>query len=411
MAMSVLHLIRWVVFAAGIALAVPVFYLYLISLSALLTEYRQRHVHTRQMEASAATHVRYALLVPAHNEEVILATLLDNLATLTYPKDLYTVYVVADNCTDTTASLARTFSGTRVYERFDDEKRGKGYALNWLLKQLEDAQEVYDAYIILDADSIVEPNFLLVMERELHQGWQALQARYTVLNAHASPSTALRLIALTLVNHVRPLGRNGLGGSSNLSGNGMCFSYSLLKRFPWEAFGLAEDYQYYLMLVEHGERIHYVPDAIVRAQMPTTFAQMRTQDIRWETSQGSDSAQRIAWRLIAAGIKKHDRVRIEAAAELLTPPLSALVSFCLLIALLSLIFYSLAGFLLSMLLISGLGLYIGTALYLLRPARTVYLALLYAPAFMLWKLWVLLVLKNSKKHTSQWIRTSRVPLS
>ena len=119
-----------------------------------------------------------------------------------------------------------------------------------------------------------------------------------MLNVSESPSTALRLIALTLINHVRPLGRNGLGASSTLTGNGMCLSRALLMRYPWQAFSIAEDYQYYLTLVQHGERVRYVPEAIVRSQMPTTFAQMRTQDIRWESSERSQSTWRIALRLL-----------------------------------------------------------------------------------------------------------------
>jgi cellulose synthase/poly-beta-1,6-N-acetylglucosamine synthase-like glycosyltransferase len=106
------------------------------------------------------------------------------------------------------------------------------------------------------------------MARELHKGVQALQACYTVLNITESSSTALCWVALTLMNHVRPLGRNGLWGSSTLNGNGMCLTHDLLQRHPWQAFSLAEDYEYYLTLIEHGERVRYVPEAVVRSQMP-----------------------------------------------------------------------------------------------------------------------------------------------
>ncbi len=118
--------------------------------------------------------------------------------------------------------------------------------------------------------------FLHVFDRELVRGAKALQACNTVLNVTESPSTALRWVALTLVNHVRPLGRNGLGCSATLTGNGMCLSHEILQRYPWQAFGIAEDYQYYLTLVQHGVRVSYVPEAIVRSQMPVTFQQMRT---------------------------------------------------------------------------------------------------------------------------------------
>ena len=187
----------------------------------------------------------------------------------------------------------------------------------------------------------------------------------------------------------------------------MCLSRALLMRYPWQAFSIAEDYQYYLTLVEQGERVRYVPEAIVPSQHPTTFAQMRTQDIRWESSIGSHTAWQFALRLLVSGLRYRDFVRIEAVAELLTPPLSSLACWCLLTLIASLVLGSPLGLLLSFMLIDGLICYIGTALYLLRPPRAVCMALLYAPGFMLWKLWVLLVLKKSKRLTSEWVRTSR----
>ena len=220
-------------------------------------------------------------------------------------------------------------------------------------------------------------------------------------------STALRWIALSLMNYVRPLGRDAFGASSTLMGNGMCFSHDLLEQYPWQAFSVTEDYQYYLTLVEHSERIRYVPDAIVRSVMPTTFAQMRTQDIRWESSQGGQPAWKIAWKLLKGGIVNRDFVRIEAVAELLTPPLSNLVGLWLLTLVGSLLLWSIPYLLISFMLIIGLMCYIATAIYLLRPPRSVYSALLHAPGFVLWKLWVLLVLQRSKKHTAEWVRTSR----
>ena len=403
--MIILRILPCLLLIAESLLALPILYLCVISAAAVYSERRRKIAQTKSVPS--ASHADFAILIPAHDEEVILGTLLENLSTLTYPRERYTVYVVADNCTDTTAELARKCEQVLVYERFDQAKRGKGYALQWLMRELEEAHRIHDAYVILDADSIVCPTFLLSMNRELLHGAQALQACYTVLNATASPGSALRWIALALVNYVRPLGRNGLGGSSTLNGNGMCLSRDFLQRYPWQSFSLAEDYHYYLSLVEKGERVQYVPDAVVRSQMPTTFAQMRTQDIRWESSGGGQSPWIVALRLLGGGIRHWDFVRIEALAELITPPLSLLVAGCLFTFVLSLLIWPWPGLLLSILLIVGLMVYIGSAFYLLRPPKRVYKALLYAPTFMLWKLWVYFVLSRSKKHTSEWVRTSR----
>jgi len=234
-----------------------------------------------------------------------------------------------------------------------------------------------------------------------------------VLNASESPTTALRWIALTLMIYLRPLGRNGLGASSTLNGNGMCLSRKVLMHYPWLAFSIGEDYQYYLTLIEHGEKVRFVPDAVVRSQMPTTFRQLRTQDIRWESDISWESAEgiqatwRIAERLLRAGLRYRDFARIEAVAELLTPPLSLLVCGCMLTLIASLLVGSLLELLLSLILIGGLSCYVGTGLYLLRPQPSVYRALLHAPGFIIWKLWVYFVLRRSKKHVSEWVRTSR----
>jgi cellulose synthase/poly-beta-1,6-N-acetylglucosamine synthase-like glycosyltransferase len=404
---EILHILRWILLAAEILFALPILYLCVLSVSAIRS--LKKRQASKSTSADTVAHINFAVLIPAHNEEGILAKLLSSLAAVEYPKEQFTVYVIADNCTDKTAELARTFDGVRAYERFNTELRGKGYALNWMFATLEQEQHVHDAYIVLDADSVVEPTFLQAMARELQRGAQALQAHNTVLNTTDSPSTALRWIALTLMNHVRPLGRNGLGGSSTLTGNGMCLSHALLQHHPWQAFGIAEDYQYYLTLVlEDGERVRYVPDAVVRSEMPITFAQMRTQDIRWEGSAETHTTESVALSLLKAGLKQRDFVRLEALAELLVPPLSSIVGCCLIALVGSLLLWSLPNILLSLLLLGGLLLYIGSALYILHPPRAVYMALLYAPGFILWKLKVLLFLRKSKTHTGQWIRTSRI---
>ncbi len=405
--MLALQILKWFLLVAETGLAGPVLYLCIVSFASVVAA-KRRKVGEIASSSELSSPARFAILIPAHNEETVLGTLLNSLGELNYPDDGYTVYVVADNCTDGTAELARSTNRVHVYERFDNVRRGKGYALNWLLQKLEEAQLIYDAYVVLDADSVVAPTFLRVMNRELMGGAQALQALNTVLNNTESPSTALRWIALTLMNHVRPLGRNALGGSSTLTGNGMCFSRALLIRHPWQAFSVAEDYQYYLTLVENGERVCYVPEAIVYSTMPITFRQMRTQDVRWEAAGHDQKAWLVALKLLGAGLRAHDFMRIEAVAELLTPPLSSLMFCCWLVLVASLLIWFPPGLLLGLMLIGGLAFYIGTALYLLRPSRTVYRAILYAPGFVLWKLWVFFVLSRSKKHAGEWVRTSRI---
>jgi cellulose synthase/poly-beta-1,6-N-acetylglucosamine synthase-like glycosyltransferase len=401
--MLVLQVFRWLLLGVEIWIALPILYLCIVSISAILASKNRSKAHTH----SKPTPINFAILIPAHNEELILGNLLESLSTLAYPKDQYAVHVVADNCTDNTAKLARAVGWVNVHERLDDVKRSKGYALSWLIQKLEENQMFYDAYVILDADSIVEPNFLQAMAAELAEGARVLQACNTVLNVTEAPSATLRWIAMTLINHVRPLGRNALGGSSTLTGNGMCLSRSTLMHHPWQAYSIAEDYQYYLSLVQQGERVRYVPEAVVRSQMPTTFTQMRTQDIRWEIANLGRENWRIALGLLRAGLRSHDMARIEAIAELLTPPLSFLVCICFITLVSSLLTWSPLEAILSFVLNIGLFFYVGTAFYFLRPPLSVYIVFLSAPGFMLWKLWVYLVLRRRKKHASVWEHTTR----
>ncbi|HLY31973.1 MAG TPA: glycosyltransferase family 2 protein, partial [Ktedonobacterales bacterium] len=397
---------RWLLLAAEVALALPLAYLLAVVIGAT---FGARPVRRQTARDATPTAARFALIVPAHNEELLIGATLASLAQLDYPADRYTVHVVADNCTDRTAEIARG-AGAQVYERTDAANRGKGYALAWMFDQLAAGEARYDAYVILDADTVVEPLLLHAFSRGLASGTQALQAHNAVLNADSSPSAALRWIALSLMNYVRPLGRNTLGGSSTLTGNGVCLTPAMLARHPWQAFGLSEDYQYYLTLVAAGERVVFVPDAHVYSVMPTTVRQLQTQDIRWESISPDARGwqRRIAWRLFADGVRKHDWTRLDALAELLTPPLSALVGACALVTVAALALLASVQLAVGVLLIVMLFAYVGSAFYLLRPPGAVYRALFHAPAYIIRKLWVYFVLRRQRRHTSAWVRTARV---
>lgn len=406
--MHVGDLARWVVLLAELWLALPIAYLVLITCAATLASAR-RATRSHAVPGTPSALPTFAVLIPAHNEEAVITAVLASVSALDYPRDHFATIVIADNCTDNTAALATRVPGVQVFKRTDAVDRGKGYALRWIWQQLSAAGLTFDAYVVLDADSVIEQNFLQAMAIALLRGHDALQGQYAVLNAEDSPNTALRWIALTLMNHVRPLGRDALGGSSTLTGNGMCLSRALLERHPWQAFGLTEDNQYYLALVVAGGRVRYVPGAVVRAVMPTSARQMLTQDIRWEsrTPGQTREAWRTAARLVRAGMGQRDIVRLDAAAELLTPPLSVVVVWWALVLAAALALR--APVQVALAIVLGLGAlgYVSSAFYLLRPPRRIYAALAYAPAFVMRKLWVYLVLGRSKKYTSQWVRTSR----
>jgi len=405
--MTPLDVLHWLLLLGEALIAGPILYLSVVTVAALAASTRAEGRPAAQLPANDDELPHFAVIVPAHDEEPVLGKLLANLTELNYPPARREVIVVADNCADRTAEIARAAGGALVYEREHATLRGKGYALRWIFERLDAEGRVYDAYVVVDADSVVAPDFLAALAAEIGRGARALQAANTVWNTTAAPSTVIRWLALTLMNHVRPLGRNALGFSSTLNGNGMCLTRAVLEQYPWRAFGLTEDRQYYLTLVEHGERVRYVPGAVVRSVMPTTFAQMRTQDVRWGADAPGESRWKVARRLVAAGLRARDRARVEAAMEHITPPLSVLVASCALALIAAVALRWLPGLAVALALCAGLIIYLGSAFYLLRPPRAAYKALLYAPGFVVWKLWVFFVLRRSRRHTAEWVRTTR----
>ena len=114
---------------------------------------------------------KFMAIIPAHNEEAVVGNLVESLKNQDYPKDLYDIYVIADNCTDNTAKIARE-KGAIVYERFDSEKKTKGYALQWFLQQKIQENAPYDAFFVFDADNIVDKGFIKAMnKRQLGNSW------------------------------------------------------------------------------------------------------------------------------------------------------------------------------------------------------------------------------------------------
>ena len=124
---------------------------------------------------------RFAVLVAAHNEEQVIGPLLENLKRMDYPKELYDVYVIADNCDDQTAAIARQ-AGVKVAERFSDSERGKGYAIRWMLERLKEINIDYDAVVMFDADNLVATHFLRAMNDRLLDGNKVIQGYLDIKN-------------------------------------------------------------------------------------------------------------------------------------------------------------------------------------------------------------------------------------
>ena len=190
-----------------------------------------------KISPSAGAEPRLAVLIPAHDEELVLASTLLSLRAQDFPADRFEMIVVADNCTDSTAEIARAH-GVSVWERQNLAQRGKGWALAWATQKLLTRETPPDAVVIIDADTHAAPDFLTRMADALKtrtdtRGFCAIQGRYGVLNADEGWRAALMAGAFDLFNHVKPLGRDALGLSVGLKGNGMAFTRALLEAAPW----------------------------------------------------------------------------------------------------------------------------------------------------------------------------------
>jgi hypothetical protein len=258
---------------------------------------------------------RFTVLVPAHDEEDTLHLALDALAAVDYPADDYEVVVIADNCSDATAEVARRH-GARVLERRDETLRGKGYALRWALERLDGAPDVVT---MVDADCAVTPNYLDALNRHFAAGAQAIQVDYRVANPADSDLTSLRNAGYLLHITVRKTGRTALGLSAGLVGTGMAFRRDVLEAHPWRSFGLTEDREQHFRLVLEDVVVTFVPEAAVVSAMPTRPDVARSQQMRWEADR-LRLVQEFAGRLLAEGIARRDPVRIESAFEALVPP-------------------------------------------------------------------------------------------
>ncbi len=230
--------------------------------------------------APASNH--YAILICARNEAAVIGDLLASLRAQTYPRELLTVYVLADNCTDDTARIARE-GGAVVYERFNRQQVGKGYALQTLLTHIaRDVPAGYDGYFVFDADNLLSPDYIEQMNRTFSAGHDIITSYRASKNYGdnwISAGYALWFLRESrYLNHARSL----LGTSCAVSGTGFLFSRAVLEETgPWPFHLLTEDIEFSIHEILQGRKIAFCPDAVLYDEQPTTFRQSWRQRLRW----------------------------------------------------------------------------------------------------------------------------------
>jgi cellulose synthase/poly-beta-1,6-N-acetylglucosamine synthase-like glycosyltransferase len=346
----------------------------------------------------------FDVIIPAHNEESVIARVIGSLKRLDWPPDRYQVIVVADNCTDATAAIAGQ-AGAQVLQRHDTERRGKGYALDYAFNASV-GRAWADAVVVIDADAEVSPNLLEAFARRIEQGEQAVQAHYGVSNPAASWRTRLLTIAKAAFHIVRSRARERLKVSCGIRGNGWAVTHDLLARVPYRAFSLTEDLEYGIELGLAGCRVAYADEAHSDAEMVSTEKDSRQQRRRWEQGRFQLIRSRTL-PLLRQAVRGRSGICLDLALDLMILPLSYVALNVALLVGLAIIGMANGQF--QSWLLVGLACVAALALHILRGwqlsgagARGL-LDLGRAPFFLLWKILVLL----GRRAPREWVRTKR----
>ncbi|WNQ10349.1 glycosyltransferase family 2 protein [Paenibacillus aurantius] len=282
--------------------------------------------YRRKTNVQHAPQKTFAVLVAAHNEEQVVGALIENLKNLDYPKELYDVFVICDNCTDNTADIVRQH-GVYAFERHNASLRGKGYAIEWMLKELWKLPKSYDAVVMFDADNLVDVDYLRHMNNDLCSGSKVIQAYLDTKNPHDSWITSAYAITYWYCNRLWQLPRTNLGLANYLGGTGMCFDTQLLKEMGWGATSLVEDLEFTMRCVMRGVKPTFNYEAKVYDEKPLSFKASAKQRLRW--MQGHfDVARRYFFPLFWQGLKERNWSKIDTAVYALNVYNVLLGSLC-----------------------------------------------------------------------------------
>jgi cellulose synthase/poly-beta-1,6-N-acetylglucosamine synthase-like glycosyltransferase len=273
---------------------------------------------------------RFAIVIPAHNEDTVIANTVRRLRELDYPSDLFDVHIVADHCTDNTVQFAHE-EGAIVHARSDGPRSGKGAALSWLIARIldvpQDTTRPYSAVVIFDADTRVAPDFLRMMDARLAQGDLVVQGQHRISNPQDGLFPALTHAMFLIDNRFQNQGRTNLGLSAKIMGDSICFHADILRKLGWGE-GLTEDYQLRLRLLLKGMHVVYEPAAIGNGEAAQTWKQARAQRARWLTGT-HNASQEFAQPLLRQGLHLRNWAMLDGALQTRSLSFSTLALLCM----------------------------------------------------------------------------------
>jgi len=347
-------------------------------------------------DARARSQRRLTVVVPAHNEGLLIGRCVRSL--LPQLGAGAELLVIAHNCSDDTAENARK-AGAAVVELTDPAQQGKACALRFGFARA--IQGGAEAVAVVDADSVVSDGFVANMQAALSDEAEAVQCRYRVLRSEQESRPTLTEIAFQGFNLVRPRGRERLGLSVGIFGNGFGVRREVLDRVPYRADSVVEDLEYHLAIVEAGFRVRFVENATVYGEMPQGKMGSKTQRARWEGGRVL-MLKSLPGRVGEAAT--HGRTgMVEPVLDLLSLPIAFSVPPLLFAVCLPVPWIRGYG-------AFGLGVLVFHFLAAARAGSNFWQAvgvLAMAPRYIAWKLMLMpAILLNSRRHAS-WVRTQR----
>lgn len=274
---SLLSIVRLILNTMTIALFLYALYFFIIGFFALTPNPKYGNPEKKD---------RFAIIIAARNEEAVIGNLVESLKGQDYPKELYDVIVIPNNCTDNTEERARE-KGAIIF-KCKRTIKSKGEVLSeffdYLLANRHDEQNRYDAYCIFDADNLVDPEFLNEMNKARQMGANAAQGYRETKNPYDTAISSSYAIYYYLANHFYNHPRHYLGLSALISGSGFMVSHKLIEKMGgWNTKTMTEDIELTVKCILNGYKVFWVPKAVIYDEQPLTFAQSWKQRKRWTT--------------------------------------------------------------------------------------------------------------------------------
>ena len=235
----------------------------------------------KSKELNASRNNKYAVVIAARNESAVISQLIKSIKKQNYPAELVDIYVVADNCTDNTAEVAKN-AGARVFERFNRQRVGKGYALDYAFKNIINSNESYEGYFVFDADNLLDENYISEMNKVFDNGYKVVTSYRNSKNYDTNWISAgyslWFLREAKYLNNSRMILNTGCA----ISGTGFMVSDEIIrKNNGWKHHLLTEDIEFSIDNALHGVKIGYSEKAVLYDEQPYLFEQSWNQRLRW----------------------------------------------------------------------------------------------------------------------------------